>query len=149
MIWRPLYLCLAAESPAGKIVRRKTGGSNVDETGNRWDHCIARLDRYAARIRRWFSLRRLSMKEHRRLVDEYAFPGFVPQAWVKGKFGDPTARVIVLKRRSKKRRAGVVAPFTRAFTIGRNASSVIIPAAAGGYSSRWKPAVSHAASAGK
>jgi hypothetical protein len=42
------------------------------------------------------------MGKHRQLVDEYRFPGFIPQARIKGKFGDPAARVIFLKRRSKK-----------------------------------------------
>src|SRR5271163_4186779 len=43
----------------------------------------------------------------RRLWDAYSFPGFHPEATVRGVFGAPTARVIRLNRRSKKRPAAV------------------------------------------
>jgi len=59
------------------------------------------------------------MAKHRRLVDEYQFPGFVPQAGIKGKFGDPGARVVQLKRRSKKQYAGFAGLPERVFTIER------------------------------
>ena len=49
-----------------------------------------------------------SKKRQRRLWDAYAFPGVRPQSTVRGVFGDPKARVIILKRRSKKQSAGVV-----------------------------------------
>ena len=42
-----------------------------------------------------------STKRMRRLWDAYAFPGFRPQPTVRGVFGDPKARVIILERRSK------------------------------------------------
>jgi hypothetical protein len=42
-------------------------------------------------------------RKHRRLWDTYVFPGFRPQSIVHGIFGDWKARVIKLKRRSKKR----------------------------------------------
>src|SRR5258708_22303191 len=45
-------------------------------------------------------------KRRRRLWDTYSFPGFRPEPTVSGIFGDPKARLITLKRRSKKRRAG-------------------------------------------
>jgi transposase len=38
---------------------------------------------------------------HRRLWDTYSFAGFRPQPTVRGIFGDPKARIIALKRRSK------------------------------------------------
>ena len=41
-------------------------------------------------------------------MDEYHFPGFRPQSDIQGKFGDPRARVIRLKRIRKKRSADVV-----------------------------------------
>jgi hypothetical protein len=41
-------------------------------------------------------------KRRRRLWDTYCFPGFRPEQTVRGIFGDPKARVITLKRRSKK-----------------------------------------------
>ena len=43
------------------------------------------------------------MAKHKRLLDIYRFPGFVPLAKVKGIFGDPLAVVITLQRRRKKR----------------------------------------------
>ena len=43
-------------------------------------------------------------KRRRRLWDAYCFPGFWPEPTVRGIFGDPKARVISLKRRSKSRR---------------------------------------------
>src|SRR5918992_5521190 len=47
-----------------------------------------------------------STKRKRRLWDAYAFPGFRPLPTVRGVFGDPKARVITLRRRSKKRVVG-------------------------------------------
>jgi hypothetical protein len=38
----------------------------------------------------------------RRLWDAYALPGFRPEGTVRGIFGDPKARIVRLKRRSKK-----------------------------------------------
>ena len=45
-------------------------------------------------------------KRRRRLWDTYSFPGFSRKPTVPRNFGDPKARVITLKRRSKKRHAG-------------------------------------------
>ena len=42
-----------------------------------------------------------STKHPRRLLDAYRFPGFRPQATIKGVFGDPKARVISLVRQKK------------------------------------------------
>jgi hypothetical protein len=42
------------------------------------------------------------MSKHKRLTDAYRFHGFTPFQTVKGLFGDPKARVIVMKRRQKK-----------------------------------------------
>src|SRR6476661_1036374 len=47
-------------------------------------------------------------KRRRRLWDTYSFAGFRAQPTVRGIFGDPKARVITLRRRSKKRRAGAL-----------------------------------------
>ncbi len=45
----------------------------------------------------------MPIPEPKRLVpDTYTFPGFRPEPAVRGVFGDPKARVIPLKRRSKK-----------------------------------------------
>ena len=48
-------------------------------------------------------------RRKRRLTDAYAFPGFRPLATVQGIFGDPKARVVTLRRRSKKRAAALAA----------------------------------------
>jgi hypothetical protein len=45
-------------------------------------------------------------KRSRRLWDTYLFPGFRPEQTVRGTFGDPKARVITFKRRSKKTACG-------------------------------------------
>ena len=45
------------------------------------------------------------MAKFKLLQDLYRFPGFVPQARVRGLFGDPHAVVITLQRRRKKRSA--------------------------------------------
>lgn len=45
------------------------------------------------------------MQKHRRLKDEYRYPGFVPLTTVKGVFGDPRAVIISLRRCRKKRAA--------------------------------------------
>lgn len=52
-------------------------------------------------------------------MDGYRFPGFYPRREVKGKLGDPQARVIVYTRRSKKRHAVRVVEFRRDGTTKR------------------------------
>lgn len=59
------------------------------------------------------------MGKQRRLLDEYRFPGFRPNAGIKGVFGDPMARVITLGRSQKKRYAVVVVPSTEVSTTRR------------------------------
>ena len=44
------------------------------------------------------------------LYTAYRFPGFTAERGVKGRFGDRTALVLRLNRRSKKRHAGPAAP---------------------------------------
>jgi hypothetical protein len=56
-------------------------------------------------------------KRSRRLWDTYVFPGFRPEQTVRGIFGDPEARVITLKRRSKKRLVDVAVAFRWGGTI--------------------------------
>lgn len=50
-------------------------------------------------------------------MDAYRFSGFTPRSMIKGKFGDQTAFVVSLKRRSKKVFAAGVAEFTEPTTI--------------------------------
>ena len=47
------------------------------------------------------------MAKFKQLHDLYRFPGFVPQARIRGIFGDPLAVVITLQRRRKKRFAAL------------------------------------------
>ena len=74
----------------------------------------------------------------RRLWDAYAFPGFRPEATVRGIFGGPKARIIRLRRRSKKRDALVVDAGIRAGTIVRSGEYVISRAAILAYISSSK-----------
>jgi transposase len=72
-------------------------------------------------------------KRSRRLWDTYSVPGFRPEPTVRGIFGDPNARVITLKRRSKKRRAAVVVASRWAGTTARSGACAIFRAATRGY----------------
>jgi len=75
----------------------------------------------------------------RRLRDAYRFPGFRPVDDLRGVFGDPYARVIMLVRRSKKRRAGHADDSDPAGTIERSGGLEILGPAICGYtwSSRY------------
>ena len=53
----------------------------------------------------------------RSLLDSYRFDGFAPERRIKGRFGDPRAYVIGLKRRRKKPFVRSVERFTTVFTI--------------------------------
>lgn len=77
--------------------------------------------------------------KHKRLLDAYRFAGFRPLELVRGIFGDSSARVITLVRRSKKRSARSVAGRTRAGTTARHGAPAICPAATRGsiWSSRF------------
>jgi hypothetical protein len=81
------------------------------------------------------------------LYDAYRFPGFTPEREVKGRFGDRTALVIRLTRRSKKRHAGRAAPSGAAGTIVGLGTFAISPAATAVFSSWWTSAASTAGSA--
>ena len=56
------------------------------------------------------------MGKRRRLQDAYRFAGARPLATVRGVFGDPKARIVVLVRRGKKRRAARVDEGSRVLT---------------------------------
>lgn len=73
------------------------------------------------------------MREKRRLLDEYRFPGFRPKADIKGVFGDPKAWVIRLERTQKKQYAGVVAHHIGATTTRRCDGYGIYPVGMHGY----------------
>jgi hypothetical protein len=80
----------------------------------------------------------ISLKR-KRLLDAYRFAGFRPLELVRGIFGDSSARVITLVRRSKKRSARSVGGRTRAGTTARLGAYAICPAATRGsiWSSRF------------
>lgn len=63
------------------------------------------------------------------LLDAYRFRGFRPQRHIKGVFGDKIAYLITLKRRSKKRCAGVVARSIKASTTDASNKSATCLAA--------------------
>lgn len=65
------------------------------------------------------------MQKHRRLKDEYDYPGFVPLLAVKGVFGDPRALVISLRRcRKKHSAAAAVSLVERSMTSVRERSVI-------------------------
>ena len=68
------------------------------------------------------------MKKNKKLLDAYTFPGFRPQAVVKGKFGDNKARIIRLVRRQKKLFAVVAERSIRLFMTGKLSWLEICPA---------------------
>src|SRR5262249_1743317 len=69
------------------------------------------------------------MRKPRRLVDAYRFPGFRPEATVRGLFGDPKARVLRLVRRRKKRSVAPAGRHTGPSTTARPAAFATFPAA--------------------
>jgi hypothetical protein len=79
-----------------------------------------------------------SAKRQRRLWDTYAFPGFRPQYTVRGVFGDPKARVIILVRRSKKTLAAAAIESTRVGTTDARGAFAICPAATRASIWNWK-----------
>jgi hypothetical protein len=78
------------------------------------------------------------MRKRRDLSDLYQFPGCKPKRTVHGVFGDPHARVIKLVRRGKKLFVGYVALFIELIAPARSDWSVIFPAEAPGFISKWK-----------
>jgi hypothetical protein len=58
------------------------------------------------------------MGKQRQLQDGYRFAGVRPLATVRGVFGDPRARIVVLVRRRKKRHVASVGSGTAASTTG-------------------------------
>jgi hypothetical protein len=76
------------------------------------------------------------MGKKKRLLDEYRFPGFRPMSKIQGIFGDPKARVIILKRIQKKRYADAVAQPIAGTTTGKLNGHGICRAGMPGYI--WK-----------
>jgi hypothetical protein len=78
------------------------------------------------------------MGKKRQLVDEYRFPGFRPEARIKGEFGDPNARIIRLKRTQKKQSVDVAGEHTEIITTRRYDGYGIYPVGMRGYTWKWK-----------
>jgi len=77
------------------------------------------------------------MRKTRRLLDEYRFPGFRPVANIKGRFGDPRARIIPLRRRQKKQSVAVAEQFIKAIMTTKHDLFVICHVVASGFIWRW------------
>ena len=69
------------------------------------------------------------MQKPRRLDDTFRFPGFRPEATVRGIFGDPKARILRLLRRGKKRPVDRVDGGTERYTIARPVEYATSPVA--------------------
>ncbi len=62
------------------------------------------------------------MKTHKTLQDLFSFPGFRAQRKLKGKFGDPKVRIVVLQRRKKQQNVLFATVVTGPITIARRAN---------------------------
>lgn len=78
------------------------------------------------------------MGRTRQLLDEYQFPGFRPNANIKGVFGDPKARVIHLTRTQKKRCADAAARCIRVITTRRYDGYGTYRAEIAGFIWKWR-----------
>jgi hypothetical protein len=81
----------------------------------------------------------------KRLEDAYRFPGFRPSRWVRGVFGDPQVRIMILEREQKKRLAAFAVKSTGRFTTARYGPCEIFQAAIRECISRWSSGEWHAA----
>jgi hypothetical protein len=84
------------------------------------------------------------MSKHKRLTDAYRFRGFTSFQTVKGIFGDPKARVIMLKRSPKKQSVQPVEWRTGVFMIVSSGVCATSPVAIRGCFWNWRYAVSNA-----
>jgi hypothetical protein len=71
------------------------------------------------------------MAKFKQLHDLYRFPGFAPQARIRGVFGEPLAVVITLLRRRKKRFAALAGKFPGPTTTSGPGVPGISPVATG------------------
>jgi hypothetical protein len=81
------------------------------------------------------------MGKQRRLQDAYRFAGLRPQATVRGVFGDPKARIVVLVRRRKKRHVAAVDTSSAVSTTAGDAWCGTCRAATCAFTWTWKCAV--------
>lgn len=78
------------------------------------------------------------MQNKRGLYDAYRFPGFRPEIKCKGIFGDPVAKVVVLKRRQKKRHVDNATQFIGHSTTTRHEGYGIFHVEGFVFTSKWK-----------
>jgi hypothetical protein len=78
------------------------------------------------------------MKKIKKLLDVYAYPGFHPQAAIKGIFGDNRSRIITLVRVQKKLSAGAAVLLIKASMTARSGASGIYPAVISGFIWKWR-----------
>ena len=78
------------------------------------------------------------MKLRQTLLDEYRFPGCRPRAYLKGVFGDPSARVVTLVRTQKKVAAANAGGSIAATTTNERDASGTSPAGTPGSTWRWR-----------
>ena len=83
------------------------------------------------------------MSKYKRLQDEYRFPGCRPKSKLKGIFGDPHARVVVLERRQKKLSHVAAELFTEAITTRKSIGYEIFPVAGNVFIWRWRLGASY------
>jgi hypothetical protein len=69
------------------------------------------------------------MRKVMRLPDTYRFPGFRPEAVIRGIFGDPKARIVSLQRRRKKRPVAFAVNPTAPITTASCVAFATCPAA--------------------
>jgi hypothetical protein len=89
------------------------------------------------------------MRKTKYLEDRYRFPGFRPRRETGGIFGDPSARIVALRRREKKPSAASAVRFIGRATIMSSSKSETFPAATRASTWNWKSGASSAGSAGQ
>jgi len=82
-----------------------------------------------SRLKTWQDV---GMKKHRRLQDEYQFPGFRPKAAIKGIFGDSHSVIVQLTRSQKKQHADAAERRSNRSTTGKYAGYEIYRAETNG-----------------
>ena len=81
------------------------------------------------------------MRKTKQLLDKYRFPGFHPAVKIKGKFGDPKARIITLKHRQKKQDVAVAVKYIEVIMTTKHDLFVIYHVVACGFIRKWRYAV--------
>jgi hypothetical protein len=74
-------------------------------------------------------------------LDEYRFPGFRPAVKIKGKFGDPKAWIITLKRCQKKQNMAIVLKYIEVIMTRKHDLFVIYHVGVCGFIWKWRYAV--------